>query len=451
MKKVLVVGLLIVLLLVGWISAAGIGRGPSAEAQAQQYIQLAMEQESLGAYEIAIKSRARVLELLPTADNYLRLASTYYKAGRSTKYKSTLTSMISKFPGDSRGYEEMAKYYSANGAAEDCVKVVKQAASKGIRSTELDNLYYYNAFVFNNLGSGYDDAYHHYNGLAMVTINDKYFYVDDELEVVSKGYEDANSFLADIAGIKTTTGECYFINNGESKYMDSRHNIEEIDSFHENLALVKVDGKYRYITGKNQFVFGEYDQATLFSGGVAAVKEKDKWRIINTKGETVGNGKYAEVLIDEDNICSRQGRIFVKKKADSNYIMIDTAGNKVGKSEYVDARPFFNTGYTAVKVEVEEKAEKGKTDSKKEEVKKVLKWGFIATDGSTLIEPEYEDAKAFGSELAAVKVDGLWGFVTTKGRLVIEPQFEDAKSFTSSGIAPVKRDGFWGYIQLRVK
>lgn len=443
MKKVLVVMLLLILLVVGWGAGLSVGKGADMEAAKQPYIELAIEQESLEAYGVAIKSRERLVELEPSADNYLQLAATYEDAGRVTKYKETLTDMMAMFPKDERAYELLAQYYSTNGAPEDCVTVIRNAANKGIRNSVLDNLYYSNAFAFIKLGAGYEEAYRYYGGTALIKMNEKYFFVDDELEVLSKGYAEAHSMLDNVAGVKTEDGECYYVNSYDLKYMDSRLDYDSIDSFSENLSLVQIDGKYRYLSNKNKLVLGEYDQATLFANGVAAVKVEDKWSIINMSGEKVNGKKYVDVIIDEDNICSNQGRIFVKEDKDEGYYMIDVAGNRIGKDEYEDARPFFNAGYAAVKM----KAETEDKDQKEEEI---AKWGFVRTDGSVLIAPEYEDARSFGSTAAAVKVDGQWGFVTTGNRMVIEPQFEDAKNFSASGIAPVKTDGRWGYIQLLV-
>jgi hypothetical protein len=46
-----------------------------------------------------------------------------------------------------------------------------------------------------------------------------------------------------------------------------------------------------------------------------------------------------------------------------------------------------------------------------------------------LIEPQFEDARAFGEGLAPVKVKGQWGFVDKTGKIVIAPRFQDAASF----------------------
>lgn len=441
MKKVLIVVGIPILLAVGWICGFRTLNNATPVADMQIYIDLALEQETMGAYGAAVQSRERLVEMDPSVDNYYYLAEAYKSAGRTTMYKKALEAMMSKFPNDPRAYERLAEYYSDNNAAEDCVAVIRKAAGKGLRSASMDNLFYSNAYKFNTLVFGFDEAYRFYGTSALVKMNDKYSFVNKDMDTICGGYKEAHSNLEGIIGIQDKMGERYFISSDGAKYLDSQIAYDGLSSFSESLALTVLDGKWRYLTKRNQHVFGEYDAATLFVGGVAAVKKGDTWSIINTKGESINGEKYVDVIIDEDNVCSRGGRIFVKKKKDKGYYMIDLAGNRVGKGEYVDAKLFYNSQYTAVKEEVEDKETK----------KKIEKWGFIGVDGSTLIAPAYEDAQPFGTTIAAVKVDGLWGFITEQERMVIEPQFEDAKSFNSNKIAPVKKNGVWGYIELIVK
>lgn len=431
MRKVLVVTLLLILLVVGWGAGLKVMSNADAVVDTQTYIDLALGQETMEAYGVAVQSREYLTQVEPTPDNYFNLAMAYKAAERTTKYKATLTEMISMFPTDARAYVELAEYYSVHNSAQDCVDIVESAAYAGIRNAVLDNLYYSNAFKFETIGVGFDEAYRFYGSTALVLLNENYYYVSDGMDILFGGYADASSMLQTVAGIKDQNGECYFVSSGGIKHMDSWTEYDSLYSFNENLALTVLDGKYRYLTTKNQYVFDEYDQATLFAGGIAAVRVGEEWKLMNMQGQVVGDPKksYKDVLIDEDNICSRQNRIFVSEG--KGYYMIDTAGNRIGEDVYEDAEPFYNAPYAAVKVDG--------------------KWGFIDINGSVLIAPKYEDARSFGGDIAAVKMDGLWGFVTTRNRMVIEPQFEDAKNFGSNGIAPVKRNGEWGYIELIVK
>ena len=75
------------------------------------------------------------------------------------------------------------------------------------------------------------------------------------------------------------------------------------------------------------------------------------------------------------------------------------------------------------------------------------KWGFADTDGTIVIDCQFEDAKSFGQHLAAVKQDGKWGYIDQKGNVVIPCIYEDADSF-QNGHAFVKTEAGWVEISL---
>src|SRR5688500_5440924 len=64
------------------------------------------------------------------------------------------------------------------------------------------------------------------------------------------------------------------------------------------------------------------------------------------------------------------------------------------------------------------------------------KWGYIDTAGRTVIEPKYDEAKAFSGGRAAVRVGKKWGYIDVRGELVIPAQFDAAEPF-AEGLAAV--------------
>lgn len=78
------------------------------------------------------------------------------------------------------------------------------------------------------------------------------------------------------------------------------------------------------------------------------------------------------------------------------------------------------------------------------------KWGYINNAGQIRISPEFDDAKPFSNDMAAVRMGTLWGYVqASTASLVIEPQFKSAGSF-EDGLAPVQLPGQqYGYISTR--
>lgn len=73
-------------------------------------------------------------------------------------------------------------------------------------------------------------------------------------------------------------------------------------------------------------------------------------------------------------------------------------------------------------------------------------WGFIGTDGTFRINPQFDGVQlGFSDGLVAVRSNGRWGYLDPSGTLVINPQFNAARPF-HSGRAAVLVGTQWGFI-----
>ena len=71
-------------------------------------------------------------------------------------------------------------------------------------------------------------------------------------------------------------------------------------------------------------------------------------------------------------------------------------------------------------------------------------YGFIRqSDGLVAVEPQYEEVQDFAEGYAGVKLGGNWGFINTEGETVIEPKYAGVSSF--SGDQCIVRDWQLGY------
>ena len=77
-------------------------------------------------------------------------------------------------------------------------------------------------------------------------------------------------------------------------------------------------------------------------------------------------------------------------------------------------------------------------------------YGYINLKGNYVINPQYDEARAFSStdKLAAVCIDEKWGYINDKGELVIPAQFTSAYTFVN-GYARVRIDGKYGLIDKK--
>jgi hypothetical protein len=76
-------------------------------------------------------------------------------------------------------------------------------------------------------------------------------------------------------------------------------------------------------------------------------------------------------------------------------------------------------------------------------------YGFIDRLGREVIPPFFEEARAFSEGRAAVKLGGKWGYIKTDGTSAISPQFTCERGMAGpfrQGLARVAKDGKWGHI-----
>ncbi|WP_190679889.1 WG repeat-containing protein [Leptolyngbya sp. FACHB-671] len=75
------------------------------------------------------------------------------------------------------------------------------------------------------------------------------------------------------------------------------------------------------------------------------------------------------------------------------------------------------------------------------------KLGYMDTQGTIVIQPQFDEALPFSEELAAVRVGERWGFIDRTGQLVIQPQFNYVPEGFSDGLARVfTNNGEVGFI-----
>ena len=75
------------------------------------------------------------------------------------------------------------------------------------------------------------------------------------------------------------------------------------------------------------------------------------------------------------------------------------------------------------------------------------KWGFADYKGNVVIEPQYEEAKAFSNGYAGVKKDGKWGFINAENQFQMEGDYQDVLYFTKDKTCFVKENDLWTIIK----
>ncbi|MDX2128121.1 MAG: WG repeat-containing protein [Chloroherpetonaceae bacterium] len=102
--------------------------------------------------------------------------------------------------------------------------------------------------------------------------------------------------------------------------------------------------------------------------------------------------------------------VLMKEKESGKYGYMDSNGNTVVQPIYFEA---------------------GKFSSGRGRVRRNQNDPFIYIDatGRVAIQSEFVDARDFSEGLAAVKLGDLWGYIDTTGKVAIEPKFQIASEF----------------------
>lgn len=61
------------------------------------------------------------------------------------------------------------------------------------------------------------------------------------------------------------------------------------------------------------------------------------------------------------------------------------------------------------------------------------KWGYMNTNGETVIKPKYDDVRDMLGNITAANYKGRWGFINSKGEKVIDFQYKQVQDFDPKG------------------
>ena len=242
-------------------------------------------------------------------------------------------------------------------------------------------------------------AYTFHEGMAIVAgSDDKYGFIDESGKlIIMPQYKTVNFFNEGLAPVVKENERITYIDKTGKIVLTLDETIESAEPFSEDLAVVKINGKYGFINKDGKVVINaQYDYAQRFNEGLALVEQKNK---------TTDKSMYG--YIDKD------GKLVIPFQFESSY------GFGEGKAV----------------------------------IKQGDKYGYINKDGKIIINAQYDDAGNFEEGLAPVKQGDLYGFIDQDGKIAINPQFKNAYSFTSSGLCIVQSvtNNKWGAIDRQGK
>lgn len=394
------------------------------------YLSEARKYAELDITKYAIENYNKALSINPTPDVYVEVAEYYERQENSdTKLLNWCEDFFEKYPTNSKSYDCILKAYMKQKDYDSCFDVLSTAEKRNVSSEYIKSVKNELSYTFKLDFNTYDDVGIYGNGFCAVKSKYAWGYVDSYgNQKTPITYVSAAPFTkAEMAPVVDQKGECYFIDNTGSRVLASKEKYKSFGISSDDIIKVELEnGKYSYCDSELNKLFGEYDDATAFNNGIAAVKENGQWKIINNEGNAKSSTEYADVVADEKNIVFRNDRLFVGDG--TGYIMIDSSGKQIGNEKYENAHCFADSTYAAVE-------NNGK-------------WFFIDKDAKRLSDKTYEEARSYSNGLAAVKISGKWGFVDTDENVVIEQQFFGAKDFSEKGSCFIQTGDKWQLLKL---
>lgn len=341
--------------------------------------------------------------------------------GYPRKYTTLLDKQMARKDASPDVFKEAAEYYFSTSKINSAITVLREGVRK-TQDEELRALYEEKRYAFYTGRALYEDVTGLYKGKIQVANGGLWGMADSRGELlIPCEYKKVSTYGGSGVVVKGE-GEVFAVNIANYRLYVPEKEIEDFGNLGDNIIPLLIGGKW--VRGNIEFSSGTitYDEIGMYSGGYAAAKTGGKWGVVDLEGEWLVEPSYDEIIADELGRCYGQGVVFAKK-GNSVYMILN---GDVQGGQYEDARPFAEN-YAAVK--------------------KNGKWGFIDSTGTEKISCAYSDALSFGEHLAAVEIDGMWGYISLQGKIAIEPTFYKAKSF-SNGTAPVLTDGGWSLITL---
>ena len=249
----------------------------------------------------------------------------------------------------------------------------------------------------------YDSVTNFRDGWGLVQRNGRFTFVNGKAEEIGRMFADAESFSEGLAPVAPLRPEAP--DRGDSPrfgFLDVHGELviparyEDAEPFSENLAAVRVGGKWGYVDPAGEMVIEpRFDLAGPFHEGLAPVSVGPKMGYVD-----------------------RSGALVIEPRFEADRFQSDPDEKPVHVGRFVD-------GLAAVRYARGPEAGVG--------------WGFIDRGGGFVTPPIYEDAYMFSEGLARVKLEGKWGFVDRSGELVIPTRYSKAGEL-SQGLALVCED-----------
>lgn len=275
----------------------------------------------------------------------------------------------------------------------------------------------------------YDGIAYFKNGFAGVRKDKKWGFIDKYgNEIVPTIYDGGVlPFICDRA-VVMLNGNCFFIDTKGARITETIY--DQIDSFINGYAPIKKGLLYGVIDVNGNEVIPCISRRgpVIFSEGLAAISignleesSKHESREFNSfeKENSLENENDEAIDVEEFLATINDSDLLEDDSEKRRFGYVNTEGQTVIGFEFDLAEPF-SEGLASVAVGI--------------------KYGFIDKIGSWVVEPIYEFSGDFKEGLARVMKNGKWGYINKRGEVVIDFLYDDAEDFNEGYARVVRTD-----------
>jgi hypothetical protein len=297
----------------------------------------------------------------------------------------------------------------------------------------------------------YDSINFFFDERAVVSRGGKYGYIDTNCEeLIPPEWDNAFSFSEGYARVVDGGRHGYIDRQGklviDTVYLDGR-------GFSGGCAAVLTEEGYTFVGIDYESGAGPYDDAAIFSEGLAAFRDGEKWGYLDVSFNAAIAPAFdsAEAFTDGLAIVQKDGRQYhifedgtrfspecdrvwnfsdgyATALLDGFYGYIDRATGDFAIEPVYDDVWSFESGLCPVSVGGGE-------------------WYYInATEDMQFGGRQFEAAHKYSEGLARVREHGLWGFIDENGLDIVPAEWDDAQNCLG-GMIGVCRDEQWGFLE----
>lgn len=262
----------------------------------------------------------------------------------------------------------------------------------------------------------------------------------------------------EIKSIQNDYQNGYIVVNQENKYGIIDFNSEVIiNTEYEDIKqiagshmyVVKQDGKWKLINSKKETLIENVNDVTQILEDKVIIKKDNKYGILLVSGEEKINPQYEELsnLFGDYYLAKKSGKYGIINSANKQVLPFEyskitykkDAEFVVAEKENVSMEEIYNNKF-------EKKLNGIVSDINTEKgyiriyVGNEYKYYNLNFDEKTSIE------SLQNNNLFLSKKDGKYGYINREGKLVVDYTYEDAQELNEHGYAAVKKDGKWGAI-----